>query len=142
MGTRFKKARFHVLTGPKSLFDRVHFKMKGKRHLYINSQHFQERAQDHDAPIDIIKYFDSNEWELMTVEIRTDTGKFVNSSWTRSIDGTRWWIVIGFNDTVETVIKTDKMGLGSSIVKNGETYEYVDRVNRELMMAEILDPSE
>jgi len=44
--------------------------------------------------------------------------------------------VIGFLDTIETVIDTDKRGLGDSIVTCGELYERVKRVNQELMLTD------
>lgn len=136
MATRFEKARFHVNTGPQSLFDRVRFKMKGKRTLRSHASHLADRATKRDAPLAEITAFDSREWELATVEVRTDTGKFVNSAWKRKIHGKWWWVVIGFGDTIETVIDTDKRGLGESIISTGKLYELVERVNRELMIAE------
>ncbi len=136
MGTRFEKARFHVRTGPESLFDRVRFKMKGKRTLRVHASHLATRATERDVPLAVIAAFDACEWELMTVEVRTDTGKFVNSAWKREIDGQWWWVVIGLGDTIETVIDTDKRGLGGSIVTTGKLHELVDRVNRDLMIAE------
>ncbi len=136
MGTRFEKARFHVSTGPESLFDRVRFKMKVKRTLRVHASHLATRATERNAPLAVIAAFDSCEWELVTVEVRTDTGKFVNSAWKREIDGQWWWVVIGLGDTIETVIDTEKRGLGESIVTTGNLYELVERVNRDLMIAE------
>lgn len=136
MGTRFEKARFHVSTGPESLFNRVRFKMKGKRTLRVHASHLSARANERDAPLAVIAAFDACEWELVTVEVRTDTGKFVNSAWKREIDGQWWWVVIGLGDTIETVIDTNKRGLGESIVTTGELYELVELVNRDLMIAE------
>ena len=136
MGTRFEKARFHVNTGPESLFDRVRFKMKGKRTLRVHASHLATRATERAAPLAVIAAFDACEWELVTVEVRTDTGKFVNSAWKREIDGEWWWVVIGFDDTIETVIDTEKRGLGESIVTTGKLYELVERVNQDLMIAE------
>lgn len=136
MGTRFEKARFHVSTGPESLFDRVRFKVKGKRTLRVHASHLSARANERDAPLAVIAAFDACEWELVTVEVRTDTGKFVNSAWKREIDGQWWWVVIGLGDTIETVIDTNKRGLGESIVTTGELYELVELVNRDLMIAE------
>jgi hypothetical protein len=131
------KARFHVETGPKSLFDRVKFKLQGRRELRVHAGHFQQRAYDRDAPLDLIKSFDAGEWELMTVEVRADTGRFVNSAWRRIIGGAPWWIVIGLHDTLETVIHAGrKKGLGESIVRGGELYQFVERVNRDLMSGE------
>lgn len=136
MGTRFDKARFHVSTGPQSLFDRVRFKMKGKRMLRVHASHLVTRAAERDAPLAVIAAFDACEWELVTVEVRTDTGKFVNSAWKREIDGQWWWVVVGLGDTIETVIDTDKRGLGESTVITGTLYELVERINRKLMSAE------
>lgn len=140
MGTRFHKARFHAATGPQSLFDRVRFKMGGKRTLKVHAPHLAGRAAERAAPLDAIAAFDAAEWELATVEVRADTGRFVNSAWTREIDGRRWWVVIGLHDTVETVIETDKRGLGESVVTAGELYDRVERVNRELMLRDTTAP--
>jgi hypothetical protein len=136
VGTRFPKARFHVATGPQSLFDRVRFKMRGRRTLRVHAPHLACRAAERDAPLVALAAFDSDEWELVRVEVREDTGRFVNSAWTREIDGRRWWVVIGLEDTIETVIDTDKRGLGESVVTGGELYERVERVNRGLMLAD------
>jgi hypothetical protein len=136
MGTRFEKARFHVSTGPQSLFDRVRFKMKGKRTLRVHARHLATRVAERDAPLALIAAFDACEWELVTVEVRADTGKFVNSAWKREIDGRWWWVVVGLGDIVETVIETDKRGMGGSIVTTGKLYDLVERVNRELMREE------
>src|SRR5262245_1996798 len=135
MSTRFQKARFHVATGPQSLFDRVRFKMGGKRTLKVHAAHVIGRAAERTAPLDAIAAFRPDEWQLVTAEVRADTGKFVNSAGTRVIDGRGWWIVIGLHDTVETVIDTNKRGLGESVVTAGELYDKVERVNRELMLA-------
>lgn len=137
MGTRFAKARFHVETGPQALFDRVRFRIRGRRELRVHARHFQERAYDRAAPLDRIKSFDAGQWELMSAEVRADTGKFVNSAWRRTINGTCWWIVIGLHDTLETVIRAGaKRGLGESIVRGGELYDFVEKVNGELMSQE------
>lgn len=136
MGTRFEKARFHVSTGPQSLFDRVRFKMKGKRTLRVHASHLAARVAERDAPLAEIAAFDASEWELVTVEVRADTGKFVNSAWKREINGRWWWVVVGLGDTIETVIDTDKRGIGESIVTTGTLYDLVEKINRELMRAE------
>ena len=86
--------------------------MKGKRTLRVHASHLSTRATERDAPLAVIAAFDACEWELVTVEVRTDTGKFVNSAWKREIDGQWWWVVIGLGDTIETVIDTNKRGLG------------------------------
>jgi hypothetical protein len=134
VGTRFEKARFHVQTGPASLFDRIQFKLRGRRELKLNAGHLRQRAYDREAPFDLIKWFDADDWELMTAEVRSDTGKFVNSAWRRTVGGACWWIVIGLHDTLETVIRAGrKTGLGESVVRGGDLYRFVDRVNRDLM---------
>jgi hypothetical protein len=136
VGTRFQKARFHVAMGPRSLFDRVRFKMRGKRTLRIHASHLASRAIERVAPLEAIAAFDSSEWELVTAEVRADTGKFINSAWRRAIEGRWWWVAIGLYDAVETVIDTDKLGLGDSIVTAGDLFDLVERINRELMLAE------
>jgi hypothetical protein len=42
--------------------------------------------------------------------------------------------VIGLHDTIETVFPAkNKIGLGSTIVTNGPLYDFVAKVNKELM---------
>jgi hypothetical protein len=80
--------------------------------------------------------FDADEWDLRTAEVNARTGKFVSSSWSRSIDGQWWWIVIGLNDTLLTIIDTNKFGLGPCVVQRGELYNFVEKTNSALMAAE------
>jgi hypothetical protein len=133
--TRFTKVRFHVATGPESLFRRIRFKMREPTRLQIHGNHFQERSIKYGAPFELIRNFDPNRWELMMAEVRTDSGKFVSSTWKVSDIENEWWIVIGFRDTIETVYPGDdsKTGLGDQIVKSGLVYDYVNHVNSGLM---------
>lgn len=133
--------RFHVSTGPPSLFDRVRFMFRERRTLKLHAEHFGDRAAARGIPISVVEQFDARDWELMTVEVGADTGKFVSTAWRRTLEGRTWWVVIGFHDTVRTVFDgTGKIGLGAGIVTSGERYEYVGRVNSELMRgAERLD---
>ncbi len=39
----------------------------------------------------------------MTVEVRTDTGKFREHGLETRVDGQMWWIVIGFHNAVRTL---------------------------------------
>lgn len=141
-GTRFEKARFHVQTGPDALFDRVRFKMTGRRELRWHAAHLRERAAQRDAPLEALSAFDAAQWELLMAEVRVDTGKFVNSTWGVSVAGERWLVVIGLGDTVETVIKTDKRGLGEQVIREGPLYDRVAQVNAALMAAEPLEQGE
>ena len=73
--------RFHVSSGPNSLFERVRYKFRDPRVLKFNAQHFVDRAVERAAPTTAFGHFDAREWELMTVEVRADTGKFVSTAW-------------------------------------------------------------
>jgi hypothetical protein len=130
---KFETARFHVDTGPATLIQRVLRKMSGRRQLKLHASHFGSQANARAAPLELLRDFDPQEWELKTVEVRTDTGKFVNSAWSRRIHGRDWWIVIGFSDTVVTVIDTDKYGMGPDVVTSGPLYDFVEKVNRRLL---------
>lgn len=133
---KFPVARFHALTGPPELFERVRFKMRDVRALKTHARHVEERAYERDAPLDQLQNFDPNRWRLMTAEVRTDKGKFVNTAWSVEIDGQEWWVVIGFDATMKTVIRAarGKLALGAEIVRSGELYDFVARVNRRLML--------
>ncbi|WP_188206958.1 hypothetical protein [Alkalibacillus aidingensis] len=77
--------------------------------------------------------FDPNEWKLVTVEVRNDKGKFINSTWEKTIDMEKYCITIGYGDAVQTIIKIDSDGLGFEFVKDGPIYQFVSEVNQELM---------
>ena len=133
---KFVTARFNALTGPPELFERVRFKMLDVRVLKTHARHVQDRGYERDAPLDILQNFDPDRWRLMTAEVRTDKGKFVNSTWSVNVVGQEWWVVIGFDATIKTVIRASrwKLALGTDIVRSGKFYDYVASVNRQLML--------
>src|SRR5688572_24487815 len=127
---KFVVARFHVLSGPRELFDRVRFKMRKVGVLKTHARHLQERGFERGAPLHRLQEFDSDRWRLMTAEVRTDKGKFVNSAWSVDVDGQEWWVVIGLDSTIETVFRADrgKLALGPDIVRSGKFYDFVASV--------------
>jgi hypothetical protein len=135
-GTRFEKARFHVETGPAALFDRVRFKLSACRPLKMHAAHLQARVAERSAPLELLTAFDPQQWQLQMAEVRTDTGKFVNSAWAVEVSGQSWLVVIGFDDTVETVIPTDGRSPGERVVQGGPLFDRVAQVNAALMAAE------
>jgi len=136
MGFNFSKSRFHIKYGPKSLFDRVQYVMNDKKKLKLHSKHFKNRKNEREIDNNIlakIKNFNSDEWNLITVEIRNDKGKFINSTWEKKFMDEKIWIVIGFNNLVETIIIKESDGLGYNYVKKGKLYKKVQKVNQKLM---------
>ena len=135
---RFQVKRFHVSAGPPVLFERIRFKMRDQRVLKTHADHVQDRAYERDAPLGQLRDFNPDRWRLMTAEVRTDTGKFVSSAWAVDVDGQEWWVVIGFEATVKTVIKAarGKLALGPDIVRSGDFYNFVESVNTALMLAD------
>ncbi len=133
---KFKTARFNALTGPPELFERVRFKMQDVRVLKTNARHVQDRSYERDAPLERLQGFDPVRWRLMTVEVRIDKGKFVSSAWSVDVDDQEWWVVIGFDATMKTVIRAarGKRALGSDIVRSGVLYDFVAGMNRQLML--------
>ena len=133
---KFPTARFHALSGPPELFERVRFKMQDVRVLKTHARHVEQRAHERDAPLDELRNFDPNHWRLMTAEVRTDKGKFVNTTWAVNVAGQEWWVVIGFDATMKTVFPAahGKRAFGAKIVRSGERYDFVARVNRQLML--------
>lgn len=124
------------MNGPPELFERVRFKMQDVRVLRTHARHVQDRSYERDAPLDRLQNFDPGRWRLMTAEVRTDKGKFVNSAWSVDIDRQEWWVVIGFDATMKTVIRATrgKLALGHDVVRSGELYEFVASVNAQLML--------
>lgn len=135
----YKTARFHIEFGPKSLFDRVLFKMKDEHKLYLEGTHFKQRLGERDIPEDIIQAlcdFDAKTWTLCTAEVRADRGKFVNSTWERILNGHRYQVTIGMGNYIKTIVDRTTSGV-EKCIRAGELYDMVAEVNAELMKAEI-----
>lgn len=131
----FQTARFHVEYGPASLFERVEYKMKDVHQLRMEGKHFQDRLKERGITEDIISKidaFDTKEWKLKTVEVRTDKGKFVDSTWEVSVNGKAYWVTIGLGNFVKTIVIKSSSGMDKCVQK-GELYDYVEEVNRDLM---------
>ena len=127
--------RFHVEFGPSSLFERVQYKMKDVHELYLGGPHFNAKKSERNVPqevLDHINHFDTSEWKLVTAEVRPDRGKFYNSTWEYQYDGIAYWLTIGIGQCVVTIVKKDSSGIEKCITA-GELYDYVEKVNRELM---------
>lgn len=139
MSTRFLKARFHKDFGPASLFERVLFKMQNVHMVKRTSEHFKVRFESRHIPDIVLKKIDSfnvNEWNLVTCEVRCDSGKFVNSTWEYICENDRYWLTIGFGNVAETIVK--KQGLGkTNIITSGILFDFVDKVNSLLMENEV-----
>lgn len=61
--TKFSKSRFHKEYGPKSLFERIEFKMKDVNNLKLHGKHFKQRLKDREIPQKVLKeieLFDKN----------------------------------------------------------------------------------
>ena len=111
--------------------------MRGAYQLSATGAHVQLRAAERGALLERLQRFDSETWVLQTAEVRTDKGKFVSTAWEVDIDGTKWWVAIGFERGLKTVMPTDggKTGLDSAVT-GGPLYDFVEQVNRELMIGE------
>lgn len=137
---KFEKSRFHIEFGPASLFERVIFKMKDIDELKFTT-HCINRCIERRIPIHIIdeiKQFNIQNWKVVTSEVRNDKGKFINSTWERIIDNRKYWITIGFNNVVQTVVIKNSKGTDKAI-RRGEIYDFVDKVNKELMSQDIIE---
>lgn len=134
----YPKARFHIQFGPSSLFERVRFKMKDAHKLYLQGTHYKKRLSERDIPTDILEAlldFDANTWTLQTAEVRTDRGKFVNSTWEKTIDGHNYWGTIGIGYYVKTIVDKTTSGIAKCI-RSGELYDFVERINAQLIAEE------
>lgn len=133
---KFQKTRFHIDFGPPSLFSRILFKMADVTQIKMHGKHFSARCAERNIPDNVlakIKNFSCKEWSLKTCEVRNDTGKFVNSTWEMEANGDVFWLTIGFGNVAETIIRKDSSGTGG-IVTDGDFYNFVDRVNADLMI--------
>ena len=135
---KFERIRFSAEFGPSSLFERVQFKMRGVTDLYMDGKHFQARLSERNIPHEILsqlQHFDASKWVLRTASVRSDSGKFVDSTWEVTVNPYRYWVTIGLGNFISTIVVKDSSGI-EKCVRNGEFYDYVEKVNRELMNAE------
>ena len=72
---------------------------------------------------------------MVAASVRSDRGKFVDSTWEACVDDLRYWVTIGMGNYVRTIVAKDSSGV-EKCVRGGDFYEFVERVNRELMDAE------
>lgn len=135
MPPRFETARFHVDSGPDSLFTRIRHILSEPVRLKAHGTHVTERLDQRGAPLDTLTCFDPGSWELVSAEARTDTGKWVKSTWRVRADERFWWVVVGLGNALVTVIDVDpwRRGRGDGIVTGGPLYARVDAVNTALM---------
>ena len=132
---KFDTARFHVLYGPAPLFLRIRYKMKDVNNLLLDIPHCQQRVAERDISKNVvneIEHFDSSMWNLASATVRTDTGKFVSSSWTRVIDGRCISITIGLGNRVVTVYEKNSSGV-EQCIRSGPLYDFVNSTNQKLM---------
>ncbi len=102
--------------------------------MELHATHFKLRSGERAAPDSELKNFDPSVWALVSAEVRTDTGKSVNSAWKVNVGGRRWRVIIGLQVTVETAfVVTHERSLGGTIIRSGLLYRYVDKVNHELL---------
>ena len=135
MAVKFKTARFDARFGPKSLFDRIQFKMKDQ-HAFTLSKHCKQRIDERSVPMEVIadaKHFDASQWKLVQAEVRADKGKFVNSVWVREYGGELYQIVVGFT-AIETIIAKKQISRDPSCERGGRLYDFVDSVNTKLKL--------
>jgi hypothetical protein len=129
--------RFHVDSGPASLFERVRFKIRGARDLVLTHEHFENRQTERSFPSELVLPFDPEEWELLTAEV-FNSGKFGKTTWARVYSGKRWFITFAKGDIAVTAYAGSprSRGNGPIIVTSGPFFNKVEQVNRELMESE------
>ena len=137
MGNKWQKelVRFSVESGPASLFARVQFKMRDVHSIKMNASHFRERLSQRNIPEEVlhaIERFDCKMWRLVTAEVRTDRGKFYNSTWEYQFAGKRYWLTVGLGNIAETIVEKETSGI-EKCIRAGAIYDYVDMVNQKLM---------
>lgn len=127
---------FHRNTGPPSLFERVRFKFEKPGAL--NGRGNFQGTQYPQALRDALRQFDTAHWELLLVQVRDDTGKFITTTWRRLFDGHYWWIIIGLGQVVTGLyqVRSSQVGMGAQVVQSGPLYDKVERVNHALMQSE------
>jgi len=107
----------------------------GKK-LSFRSAQVRQQLADWGVPVDQLEGLDLTAGQLVAADVRTDTGRFVRSIWGHEVAGQRWWVVIGFGDTVEQVRSSVEGSAEAGTVTEGKLYRRVQQVNGALMDAE------
>lgn len=136
----FKKYTFHISEGPKSLFSRVKFKIRGVRSVNDTEhslerffERFRNRQQLMLSLKEELDNFDFRKWNLVMASVSPVTYRWVDSAWERILDGTEIRVIIGLYHNLLTVMIKDSPTNLSYIVKKGtDLYNKVDTVNRNL----------
>ena len=134
--SKLELVRFHVDDAPPSLVRRVHFKLAGTRPLKLHGTHFAQRVSERGGRVEDVALFSPELWSLVTIEVRRDNGKFVKTAWERVIDDVHWRVVLGFNDTVLTLIRVNTERPLRPVQPPAEFCSFVERVNADLMAQE------
>ena len=116
MTRTYETARFHIDTGPTELFQRVQFAV-GSAWPLVSLPSLQPA--------------------LVAADVRVDTGHFVESFWTVNDGRRRWWIVVSRHGNGRSFGLDQQPDVRTGIVRAGELFERVARVNRELMSQEL-----
>ena len=135
---RIPTSRFHIDTGPASLFERVLFKFSNTESLLSQVQDYLNRGNAESVPqevFDTLVRFDHSKMNLIMAEVRNDKGKFVSSIWTVKINDGIYWVEIGYNNAINSIIKP-VYGKSSGVIKYGNLYNFVSEVNEKLMAEE------
>ena len=135
---RIQESRFHVDTGPTSLFERVLFKFSDVESLSLQVQNFKKNdtMNTPDEIYDALVCFDRSKLNLIMAETRNDSGKFISSTWSiQTTDGT-YWVEIGFNNSIKSIIKPTRKQ-NPEVIKSGNMFNFVSEVNDKLMKREI-----
>lgn len=105
----------------------------------MDGTHLKKRTAEREIPPEVqemLKDFDSSKWVLKTTEVRLDRGKFVNSTWETECHGGKYWVTIGMGNYIKTIVRRNSSGVDKCI-KEGVYFDFVEKVNRELMDGEI-----
>jgi hypothetical protein len=134
--SKLELVRFHVQDAPPSLVRRVLFKLAGTRPLKIHGAHFAQRLSERGGRVEDVALFSPELWSLVTIEVRRDNGKFVKTAWERVIDDAHWRVVLGFNDTVLTLIRVNAERPLRPMLPSSRFWSFVECVNADLMAQE------
>ena len=143
---KFRVCRFYVESGPPSLFARVKYIMDAKTNIKVDRPHFVCRVRERRIPAQVVRLvnnFEARRWEVISAEVRADTGKFISSTWGR-IYAKRYYVVtIGIGDIAETIYESEPPSIWSprrrmrAPVKGKnparQIYDFVEKINRNLM---------
>lgn len=124
--TKVRTLRFHTEHGPEPLFDKAREQLNELAGLNLEIPHAQSRFDEREIPLHYLTDFQSECWEVISVETATRTVRITYMSLRRKIDsGEFLWIVMAYEHVITAWVteRPSTRATNPLIVKDGPAWD-------------------